>query len=217
MNLDTRARRAAQGIDRAVEAMETMDTEPRAVARFDRFRARKERNRRIGAIAVAASLVVASLLLVTTRALDRGKEAVPGDPDGSTAPTYPPQIGTAVQSSEGCATDYAIEQGHLDGLTLVNETDRPAGFDLARFSSTDLSFAAFEAHVERERRRAEVGKPSLDPAEGVKVEVQASVRPGETRIIDEAIPPGRYAIVCLRPFAGAGMRPFAIAGPVVFE
>ena len=59
MTLDTRARRAAQGIRRAVEVMEmsTSTKEPRKVERFDRFRDRKQRNRRVGALLVAAMLV----------------------------------------------------------------------------------------------------------------------------------------------------------------
>jgi FlaG/FlaF family flagellin (archaellin) len=80
MTLDTRARRAAQGIHRAVEAMEmsTSTKEPRKVERFDRFRARKQRNRRIGAFLVAAMLAFAAVV-VATKALERG-DKVPVTP-----------------------------------------------------------------------------------------------------------------------------------------
>ena len=72
MTLDTRARRAAQGIHHAVEVMEmsTSTKEPRGVERFDRFRDRKQRNRRIGAFLVAAILVIATIV-VATNALER--------------------------------------------------------------------------------------------------------------------------------------------------
>ena len=82
MTLDTRARRAAQGIHRAVEVMEmtTSTKEPRRVERFDRFRDRKQRNRRLGAILVAAALVITAVVLVSMNALDRGEGTVPAGP-----------------------------------------------------------------------------------------------------------------------------------------
>ncbi len=80
MMLDTRARRAAQGIRRAVEVMEmsTSTKEPRVVERFDRFRDRKQRNRRIGALLVAAMLAIATVVAVTNE-LER-REKVPVTP-----------------------------------------------------------------------------------------------------------------------------------------
>jgi Tol biopolymer transport system component len=82
MTLDTRARRAAQGIHRAVEVMEmtTSTKEPRQVERFDHFRDRKQRNRRLGAILVAAALVITAVVLVSTNALDRGDGTTPAGP-----------------------------------------------------------------------------------------------------------------------------------------
>ena len=73
MTLDTRARRAAQGIHRAVEVMEmtTSTKEPRKVERFDRFRDRKQRNRRLGAILVAAALVITAVARLDERARPR--------------------------------------------------------------------------------------------------------------------------------------------------
>ena len=81
MTLDTRARRAAQGIRRAVEVMEmsTSTKEPRKVERFDRFRDRKQRNRRIGAFLVAAMLAIATIV-VATIALERRDTTVPATP-----------------------------------------------------------------------------------------------------------------------------------------
>jgi Tol biopolymer transport system component len=80
MTLDTRARRAAQGIRSAVEVMEmsTSTKELRTVERFDRYRDRKQRNRRIGALLVAAMLAVATIV-VATNALRRG-DKVPVTP-----------------------------------------------------------------------------------------------------------------------------------------
>jgi TolB protein len=77
MTLDTRARRAAQGIRRAVEVMEMSTTtkERRKVERFDRFRDRKRRNRRIGASLVAAALAIAAIV-VATNAFERRDRTV---------------------------------------------------------------------------------------------------------------------------------------------
>jgi Tol biopolymer transport system component len=81
MTLDNRARRAAQGIRRAVEVMEmsTSTKEPRKVERFDRFRDRKQRNRRVGALLVAAMLTIATIV-VATIALDHRDTTVPATP-----------------------------------------------------------------------------------------------------------------------------------------
>jgi Tol biopolymer transport system component len=81
MTLDTRARRAARGIRRAVEVMEmsTSTKEPRKIERFDRFRDRKQRNRRIGAFLVAATFAIATIV-VGTKAFERGDRKVPETP-----------------------------------------------------------------------------------------------------------------------------------------
>jgi Tol biopolymer transport system component len=81
MTLDTRARRAAQGIRSAVEVMEmsTSTTQPRTVERFDRFRDRKQRNRRIGALLVAAMLAIATIV-VATNAIRHPDRKVPVTP-----------------------------------------------------------------------------------------------------------------------------------------
>ena len=63
MRFDERARRAAQGIHRAVEVMEMSNTKtPQKITRFDQYRARTSRNQRIVAIAVGVALPL--LLLV---------------------------------------------------------------------------------------------------------------------------------------------------------
>jgi hypothetical protein len=81
MTLDTRARRAAQGIHRAVEVMEmsTSTKGPGNVERFDRFRDRKQRNRRIGALLVAAMIAIAAII-ATTNALERSDTEIPVTP-----------------------------------------------------------------------------------------------------------------------------------------
>ena len=67
MTFESRARGAVLDIHRAVEVMEmeTSTKESRRVERFDRFRDRKQRNRRIGAILVAGALAVAAIVVVS--------------------------------------------------------------------------------------------------------------------------------------------------------
>jgi hypothetical protein len=63
MRFDERARRAAQGIHRAVEVMEMSSTKtPQRLTRFDQYRARTSRNQRIVAIAVGVGVPL--LLLI---------------------------------------------------------------------------------------------------------------------------------------------------------
>ncbi len=70
MTFDTRARRAAQGIHRAVEVMEMSSTKtPQRLTRFDEFRERRSKNQKIAAIVVAVGLpllLVGALYLLTT-------------------------------------------------------------------------------------------------------------------------------------------------------
>jgi Tol biopolymer transport system component len=63
MTLDARATGAAEGIHRAVAVMEmgTMQG-PRDLERFDRFRARRSRNRRIGAVVVGIAVPLAVIV-----------------------------------------------------------------------------------------------------------------------------------------------------------
>jgi len=71
MDLETRARSAAQGIRRAVEVMEvSTDTkQPRKVERFDHYQDRKNRNRKVGALVLgtAVAVIVAVVAVSTTR------------------------------------------------------------------------------------------------------------------------------------------------------
>ena len=72
MTFDTRARRAVQGIHRAVEVMEMSSTKtPQRLTRFDHYRERKSRNQRIAAIAVGIAVPIA-LVIGAVRLLGSG-------------------------------------------------------------------------------------------------------------------------------------------------
>ena len=82
MTFESRARGAVLDIHRAVEVMEmtTSTKEPRTVERFDRFRDRKQRNRRIGAILVAGALVVTAIVVVSMNMVAKDDRAIPAAP-----------------------------------------------------------------------------------------------------------------------------------------
>ncbi len=88
MNIDTRARRAAQGIHEAVEVREmTMQTkDPKPVERFDQYKDKKELNRRRGAFIAAAAVVILAAVLVI-RTLGGGEASVPADDGGGAVGT----------------------------------------------------------------------------------------------------------------------------------
>jgi len=83
MTFETRARRAVLDMHRAVEVMQMSTStgqKPGTVERFDRFRDRKQRNRKIGALLVAGALIVAAIVVVATNMLGRDQELVPAVP-----------------------------------------------------------------------------------------------------------------------------------------
>ncbi|MDP9302208.1 MAG: hypothetical protein M3P43_15145 [Actinomycetota bacterium] len=88
MTFDTRARRAVQGINRAVEVMEMSSTKtPQRLTRFDQYREGKSRNKRIAALAVGIAVPV--VLLV-------GAVLVLGPDRDQNVPITPPSTSTSV-------------------------------------------------------------------------------------------------------------------------
>jgi hypothetical protein len=89
MTFDTRARRAAQGIHRAVEEMEMSSTKtPQRLTRFDQYREGKSRNKRIAALAVGIAVPLV-LLIVAVLVLgpDRDQNVPITTPPASVTPT----------------------------------------------------------------------------------------------------------------------------------
>ena len=105
MDLDTRARSAAQGIRRAVEVMEmSTDTkQPRKVERFDQYKDRKDRNRKVGALAVAAA-VVAVTAVVAAIAIRPDNTQLGGNPPIHWPISPPGTGGFTVDLTTGKAT-----------------------------------------------------------------------------------------------------------------
>jgi Tol biopolymer transport system component len=119
MTFESRARGAVLDIHRAVEVMEmamsTDQKQPGTVERFDRFRDRKQRNRRIGAILVAGALVVAAIVVVSTNML--GKEEV--------VPASAPQGRLLYEAYAGGDTSalYSIDAAGGPSIDLGVDTD----------------------------------------------------------------------------------------------
>ena len=82
MTFESRARGAVLDIHRAVEGMDmtTSTKEPRTVERFDRFRDRKQRNRRIGAVLVAGVLAIATIVVISANMVGKDEEGIPAAP-----------------------------------------------------------------------------------------------------------------------------------------
>jgi hypothetical protein len=227
MTLDTRARRAAQGIHRAVEVMEmsTFTKGPRKVERFDRFRDRKQRNRRIGAIVVGTAIVITTVVVVSTNALDRGQGTVPADRgDGSSHPASlvePVQIGTVTSSGDGCALEIEAEtiRAGAGRLTVVNETDQPVTFDLFRLGSQ--SFARLEEAVANGWVYNVIEPGGGGFATEHRLLREQEVRPGASSTLTDNFTTGDdFAVVCAHRHGtgglfGPGRRAFALVGPIV--
>jgi Tol biopolymer transport system component len=79
MRLDDRARRASDGVRRSMQAP------PGQLERFDRFRERKQRNRRIGAGALAFAIAIAGILVAVRafRPVERPVPIAPRSPVGT--------------------------------------------------------------------------------------------------------------------------------------
>ena len=133
MDLDTRARSAAQGIRRAVEVMEmSTDTQqPRKVERFDRYQERKNRNRKVGAIVVAAALVaVLAVVAVTTL---RPSSSVPAGPPT----TIPHGTWVTVNIDTGAMTALPASTGTKADEFVVS----PTGTEIAYRSNQQVHVA----------------------------------------------------------------------------
>lgn len=120
MRFDQRARRAAQGIDRAVEVMEMSSTKtPQRPARFDQYRERKSRNQRIAAFAVGIAVPVVLLISLVLVMRSDGDPNVPATaPSESVSPSGisgPESHTVTVIGDPALNGSYVITMKLLDG------------------------------------------------------------------------------------------------------
>jgi Tol biopolymer transport system component len=121
--------------------MTTQTKEPRTVERFDRFRDRKQRNRRIGAILVAGALVVAGLVVVSANMVGDDEGAIPAEPGvtglegrlvfevfsgGSTSQLYTIDAAGGPAASLGVPVDPGAHWSPDGTRILVTSTAGPA-------------------------------------------------------------------------------------------
>ena len=84
MTIDSRGRRAGQEFRRAIDDLRSFSPDRGAIARFERIRVRKQRNRRIGATLLATGVTVAAIVFVgrVFGPVDRGTPAASILPGG---------------------------------------------------------------------------------------------------------------------------------------
>ena len=84
MTIDSRGRRAGQDFRRAIDDLGSSAPDRGSIARFERVRARKQRNRRIGATLLATGVTVAAIVFVgrVFGPVGRGTPAAPNLPGG---------------------------------------------------------------------------------------------------------------------------------------
>ena len=84
MTIDSRGRRAGQDFRRAIDDLGSSAPDRGSFARFERVRARKQRNRRIGATLLATGVTVVAIVFVgrVFGPMGRGTPAAPNLPGG---------------------------------------------------------------------------------------------------------------------------------------
>jgi len=239
MTLETRARRAAQGVHRAVEVMEMAKStkEPTIVEPFERFVETKQRNRRRGAILVAGGVALALLVIVAVTSLGGGSNgrapATPGGVAPSTGARETIAGGTITVSSDGCSIDTpgTIEAfgGTVTSRLLTFEVDNSATsdawFDLVGIDGTGMTYDGFVALTERVASRADRGKDVGSPREAMTLFAvrdhrvgainTTSIKGGASGTIRALVTPGTYSVVCMEDLGGGELAPDTPLGPIV--
>lgn len=133
MTFDGRARRAVQGIRRAVEVMEMSSTKtPQRITRFDRYRERRSRNQRIASIAVGVAVPVA---LVIGAVLLFGSV---GGPEVPASPAPPVSVAPQVVSGHSDSFDAPFRYTLPSDWKLVGEANRYFALKTPGASGTDV-------------------------------------------------------------------------------
>jgi hypothetical protein len=206
MTFDTRARRAAQGIHRAVEAMEMSSTKtPQRLTRFDQYRERKSRNKRIAALAVGIAvplvlLIVAVLVLgpdrdqnvpITTPTASVTPTSVSGSTHQFKAPftyTVPQSWALSGEGARYFSLDSTVVPGgHLIVLSNVRagRLDCSTRPDLSVGTSSDAMTTWLSTHPALDATKP---RPvTLGAATGSYVDVQLAARQGKAMNCPEGL------------------------------
>jgi hypothetical protein len=133
------------------------------------------------------------------------------------APTpEPTPLGTIVISERGCTVEGVedpIPAGPV-ALTIVNETDGSVVANMSKILEGG-TYEALEAHIAKEIRLAEAGKPGLGHPSFAPPSFDLFVDAGETDTLTGDVTAGTYAIVCGRAYdeLDGDVRPSGLRGP----
>jgi len=217
MTLESRARRAAQDVHRAVERMETsMKTDERSeIERFERFRSSKDRNRTIGTIVVVTALV--AIAFSATWTVRDGRRHTPAPGGSNTMPASTP-IGVVTITTAGCTFDgtATVPVGPFS-LHIVNDTGITA--DIRMFEVTsDARFDQMVAYVDR------VGVPADSERHAQQTHVNGMMEFGwdidsstprrSSSTISGSVGAGTYGVRCMANNGVTGWRTTDFVGPI---
>ena len=216
MTFDSRARAAVLDIHRAVEVMEmtTSMKEPRTVERFDRFRDRKQRNRRIGAIIVAGALVVTAIVVVSMNIAGKDEEGIPAAPAELEG-----RILFEVYEGGDTSQLYAIDAagGPVQDLGLSVDPGAHWSPDGTRILVTSTAGPAETALPVRPATVADDGSDFrlLDGVEDRTLNLNCSVfSPNGTRLACEGYSDFEAGIYTVRAADGGGLRALTDEGGI---
>src|SRR5574342_219592 len=205
MTLETRARRAAQGIRRAVEARASMQTG--GIERFDRFRARKDRNRALGTIALVAVFVAIAFSVVwgvhdTSRVRPT---------DRYVTPPSPTSMGTVTITGAGCTLDGSMNPrtGPFT-LAVVNESGGPRDVYVFTIAS-DQRFDRMRQQAKRLAGGHRQGPPQYRWVEFMDEWITTTVHKHDSLNLSGILDQGTYGITCP---GSDGYRPGDFIGPI---
>jgi hypothetical protein len=212
VSLETRLRRAAEGIHRAVESKDiSMQMGERAIERFDRFRSRKVRHRAIGAIVLVASIVALVLVAAWT-----AYESAPITPGSQVSMHVPTNIGTVTITNGGCTLDGTknLAAGPFT-VTVKNEAPGPR-YVLIFNVGNDRRFELLIRYVASlSAGKTEYRHDRLDALILSAGQIAALIDAHDVGTISGPLDRGAYVISCLRGWTSTAgtYRGIAIARP----
>ncbi len=164
-------------------------------------------------IAGLGLVLTATLLASACGGGGTGVTTTPGTEGTTEAPT---QAGTLTVSASECTLDLVdepISAGPV-AFTAVNETDALAAFNIARIEDV-ATFKRLEAHIRKEVRLAEAGKPGLGHPSFAVPHFEVLLQAGESGTLAGTLGPGTYGLTCARMYEQVGeLRPAGVLGPV---
>lgn len=199
-------------------ATQKVRPDPGALERQHRQQRRRTIRRKVGVYGLVAALTVIAVVAVRA-GLDSAGQVPAGRPSNS--PTAAP-FATVTFDGSTCSWERTADSTEA-GFVLfevVNSSEQRVMIDSWRLGD-GYPFPAFKEAVQRDRQRAEEGKPGWGfPYGGDATILQTDVVPANSsEIIAVSMSPDRHAIACLKlqeeKIRGANFRAFGVVGPIV--